>query len=403
MRSFLHAAAKKVLPLLLTPWTPPAGNGVAPERRPDFDWLRMLSALMVFLFHSSQPFSRNESWPVHNAETHPWLDRFIVTMDSVNMPLMMWIAGATTWHSLRKRTMAQFVNDRVVRILVPCLMGILVLCPPQSYLRRRIRGEFRGSYLQFYPHFFKGIYPEGNLGYYHLWFVAYMFVYSLAALPLVSILHKPGVRQGVARLATWSQRPGALLLFALPLLAGQLWLRRRYPKTYFILNDWAFHALLFPSFVAGMVMASDHRFRQAIDRQWMIAAGLALASTAMLYTPAWNTPTPAPPSSSAYMQQWSLFTICSWSSVIAAAGAGHRFLHTSNRLLDYARHATYPFFILHQPVIATVAYYTVQTKLPILPKFLIIASVSMATTLGLYEVGTHWRGTRLLLGIQRIP
>jgi len=42
--------------------------------------------------------------------------------------------------------------------------------------------------LQFYPRFFERVYPEGNFSYHHLWFLAYLLVYSFLALPLFAAL-----------------------------------------------------------------------------------------------------------------------------------------------------------------------------------------------------------------------
>ena len=63
-------------------------------------------------------------------------------------------------------------------------MAVVVV--PQVYVERISVGmpdrmsprDFHGSYLDFYPHYFEGAYPSGNLSWHHLWFLAYLLVFS---------------------------------------------------------------------------------------------------------------------------------------------------------------------------------------------------------------------------------
>jgi hypothetical protein len=71
-----------------------------------------------------------------------------------------------------------------MRLLVPLVFGMLVVAPPQIYMERLFRGEQVGSFLQFWPTVLElKPYPAGNTSWHHLWFVAYLLMYSVAALP----------------------------------------------------------------------------------------------------------------------------------------------------------------------------------------------------------------------------
>jgi glucan biosynthesis protein C len=69
---------------------------------------------------------------------------------------------------------------------------MLLVIPPQVYFERigtwmprRMRPiDFHGSFIEFYPHIFDGVYPNGNFSWHHLWFLVYLFMFSLVALPL---------------------------------------------------------------------------------------------------------------------------------------------------------------------------------------------------------------------------
>ena len=75
--------------------------------------------------------------------------------------------------------------ERCRCLLAPLLFAVLVIVHLQTYLERLRENPFNGTYLDFYPHLFDGVYPQGNFNWNHLWFLRYLFIFSLAALPLL--------------------------------------------------------------------------------------------------------------------------------------------------------------------------------------------------------------------------
>ena len=51
------------------------------------------------------------------------------------MPLFLVLAGAAVWHSLGRRGPRAFARERVARLLVPFVAGVLLLVPPTARLR----------------------------------------------------------------------------------------------------------------------------------------------------------------------------------------------------------------------------------------------------------------------------
>jgi glucan biosynthesis protein C len=60
-------------------------------------------------------------------------------------------------------------------------------------------------------------------------------------------------------------------------------------------------------------------------------------------------------------------------------------LDFNNKQLRYGREASYPFFILHQPIIIFIAFYAVQWEVDLTIKLLVVVIGSFVVTLGLYE------------------
>jgi peptidoglycan/LPS O-acetylase OafA/YrhL len=83
---------------------------------------------------------------------------------------------------------------------------------------------------------------------------------------------------------------------------------------------------------------------------------------------------------------WVAFTFASWFLMVAILSLGHRYLNFGNALLKYLSEAAYPVYILHQTIIIMVAYYVVQWNTGVLPKYLALLTLSVAITLGLYEL-----------------
>jgi peptidoglycan/LPS O-acetylase OafA/YrhL len=63
-----------------------------------------------------------------------------------------------------------------------------------------------------------------------------------------------------------------------------------------------------------------------------------------------------------------------------------RFLDFTNDRLKYAREASYPFFIVHQPAIIFIAFYAVQWEVNLWIKLLVVLIGSFTISLGTYEL-----------------
>src|SRR5512139_3353761 len=170
--------------------------------------------LAVLVYHSSRFFNMGD-WHVKNPVWYPWVEvwnRFATTW---LMPLMFVISGASLLYALGKGGGAgKFLKDKVLRLLVPLVVGIFTHASLQVYLERLTHGQFSGTYFQFLPYYFQGVYgitEGGNLAVHgmHLWYLLYLFVFTLLLYPLLRWLRGRG--QGVlSRLGGWLRFPGVV-------------------------------------------------------------------------------------------------------------------------------------------------------------------------------------------------
>jgi hypothetical protein len=93
------------------------------------------------------------------------------------------------------------------------------------------------------------------------------------------------------------------------------------------------------------------------------------------------------------------FRVMLW--IIAIIGFGEKYLNFSNRFLGYANEAVLPFYILHQFVLLLIGYWVVQWQINALVKYMVIASMSFITIMGLYDIIIkRFQVTRFLIGLK---
>ena len=87
--------------------------------------------------------------------------------------------------------------------------------------------------------------------------------------------------------------------------------------------------------------------------------------------------------------------------ILTFLGCACQHLRVSSPFLGYANRAVLPFYILHQPILASVGFFVVQWQIPDLLKYLAIAIPAFILTLGLYEfLVRRFNPLRLLFGMK---
>jgi glucan biosynthesis protein C len=363
----------------------------ATGRRYDLDWLRMAAVLMLVPYHSSRIFDVWEGFYVKNAQTSVAMTVIRAFLDPWGMPLLFVIAGAATWLSLRRRTGPQYLRERILRLPVPLLFGLVMIVPPQAYVAW-LGGGHTGSYWEFFRQYWVISAEDltgftGGFTFGHLWFILFLFVFSLVALPLFLYLKGPSGGRAVGWLAGLCLRRGVLFLWVTP-----LWFSEALPSLGGV-NPFAYFLL----FVAGFVLFADPRFQVALGRSWRTALGLGTITMGAIIGVRFSGLQFVE-----YSWQSALYDLLrhftTWAWVIGVLGLGRRYLNRTNGSLPYLTAAAYPFYVLHQTVIVLIGFFVVRWSIGIFPKFLVVAIAATGVTLGLYELVRRWKVTRFLFG-----
>jgi len=377
-------------------------ENTADQRRPEIDWLRAIAVLLIVPVHAALIFAGG--YYIDPGDDYRPLGYFFFFCTPWHMPILFVLSGMATWFALRRRSPGRYAWERTKRLLVPLLFGTFVIIPPMLYWQRLSEGRFEGSYLAFYPHFFDGFWPVGNFTYAHLWFIAYLLVYSLVALPVFVMLDRQGGRRLIARLAGLCRHRGGIFLLALPMALSESLLHARFPWNWIVFNDWSMFTWYLLMFILGYVLCSDGRFWRAIERDGPVALVLAVITVSIgmsqVAMEMWISPD--------YSVEWIRLMVFSafrtWFCVVAILWAGARLLRFSGWLLPYVREASYPFYVLHHTILIGIGYWLAYWDLHVLLRFgLLVVATTIATTL-VYELLVRRFGVmRFLLGLRPRP
>ena len=355
------------------------------QRRYDLDWLRVLAILAVFIYHCALLFGPDPS-SIKNPTTYVFVDDWGDFVGSWGMPLILLISGASMFYALGKVSPGKYLKGIVARLLVPLIVGIFTHIAFQVYVENLHKGTFSGSFFDFYPHYFDGMYAfGGNFAWMglHLWYLEALFIFSLLCLPFFLWLkNSSGGRRALQGLGDFLAKPGAAYLFALPAI---ILVNVLDPETWgtTALGGWSI--FIYPCFfVSGFVIISNERLQASIKRwRWIsLAAGVLSWPTIDILWDALGDPGFG---TWRFGLGYALYCLSAWCWLLAVFGFGFQHLSRNKPLLRYANESVLPFYILHHTVIVTLGFLVVQWAIPDLLKFLFILSVSFMIVMGLYE------------------
>lgn len=398
----------------MPPWeqAPWANEGaVKAQRQAYLDWLRVLATLGVFLFHSLRMFD-GDDWEVKNNITSGDLIVLVGFFVQWLMPLFFIISGAAIYYSLGCRPPRTFLRERVRRILLPYLLvGIFVLIPPQDYVKLASHGAafgdaglvaLYGTYVANLSLFHSG-FPWLGLPMMHLWYLAYLFIFSVALLPVFAYLRSPSGGKLMSRLASFTVRTWCLYLFSIPLGLAMAPLDPATPAGG-IHNFGGWPLLVYPLFLLyGFVFFSDERFLAAMTKQAWAALAMAAISYVGLLAMYLKMTSGAgfPFGSLSYAGLMLLRAFNSMCWLIAIVGLGRKYLLHDSRVLRYSSESSLPFYMLHQTVIVVIGFFIADWSMGILPKYLFLASVSFLTIMAAYDLLIRRFGfVRFLFGMK---
>jgi acyltransferase-like protein len=348
------------------------------------DWLKILVVLGVFYIHVAWVFDTLYSWQIENNSRAYALVEFGTAW---GMALMFLLAGASAWFSFGSRTSRRFIAERFTRLVIPFIVAIILIAPAQAYFMDLSLSLYHGSFLQYYLDTFSHIRLSLDIQSlaafgFHLWFLIFLFLFSLIALPLFFYLRREPGQRFISWLAVLCERRGGIFVLIFPLALIQMGLRASFPGY----QGWTDFLSWFVFLVYGYILLADQRFEQAIRKQGMMALFVGMASfltiLATMYIPGLSNSWESTPSYSVnYELEQLLFSITAWSWMIFVLYLGMRFLNFGNKFIQYANEAVLPFYVLHVLMIVVFTFLFTGWGVNMVARFLIVSTLALVTTL----------------------
>jgi surface polysaccharide O-acyltransferase-like enzyme len=382
----------------------------APQRLDDrlyfLDWIRIVAFLVLILYHTGMYYVTWD-WHVKSPDASHAIEPLMILSAPWRLGLLFMISGVATAFMLGKLRVGQLLAQRSWRLLVPLLFGMLVIVPPQAYFEVVEKVAYQGGYgafMHLYVTSYKGFcrgddclaMPTWN----HLWFVAYLWVYTMVFGALALLVG--------SRFNTWSDALGRVLtgwkLLVLPVAAlamARFALADHFPSTHALAGDWYNHAQYFLLFVTGALLATQARVWAEADRLRWTSLGLWLASWAVLVVcysmpeALMNDPAMAP---------WRvlirlMYCLCQWAPVLAVCGFAHRHIKGDSAQRRYLTEAVFPVYILHQTLIVTMAHWLKPVKLAPAVEGAVLVTLTLTISFGVFELVRRVAVLRPLFGL----
>ncbi|HCC35252.1 MAG TPA: hypothetical protein DEQ02_06295 [Ruminococcaceae bacterium] len=350
-------------------------------RKRYLDMLRLLCVALLIPFHVMMMYNTwgegqyvpgvplpAAGWAVRL--TYPWF-----------MPLMFAVAGISARYSLQKRGPVQYVAERLLRVGLPLLTGVLLINPFLSYIADISNNGYSGGYLAHYAVFFtkwtdlSGY--DGGFGLAHLWFLLYLLIIALAALPVFLLCKRFAVFTERIR------RPFLLILLlgAVQALAENLLnLGGKSLMQYFVL------------FLVGMFVLSDEQVQSKLKR-FIPALSVSALAASVWYAFAIDL-------------KWDGFALdlpyflYGYVMMLALLGLGERYFDTRSKVLLRAAENSQLYYILHYPILTSAAFFLMPHITDIPLQIAVFIAVSFVLTALLSEAARRIPGIRVLLGMK---
>jgi len=307
-------------------------------RKHYIDNLRWIFVLILIPYHAAQAWN---TWGEPNYilfEENRAIASVIVSFSPYYMPLLFLLAGISSKYAFDKRTGGQFVKERVKRLLVPLVFGVLVFMPVMTWIADRFNYGYEGNLISHYPVFFTKftdlIGADGGFSFGQFWFLLYLFVISLISLGIIS-LQKKITNKEKDDVPLW-----LILLLGLPLpILNEL----------LSIGGKSF-ALFLYIYLLGYYVFSKDKVIDKLSRIAVITTPIGVISTAVtVYLFLWS------PVEYATLNTVTSY-ISKWFMLLALLGLGKKFLDVRGRVTDYFSRRSFPFFSFHFIFVVVLQY-----------------------------------------------
>lgn len=373
------------------------------QRHYGMDWLRIAAFGLLILYHIGMYFVP-WGWHVKIAEPLDWVQVPMLATNSWRLPLLFLVSGYASAALFAKLGgSGAFVRSRSARLLIPLVFGILIVIPPQPWIELVTQHGYAKSLGAFWTgDYFRFGTLDGIVlpTWQHLWFVVYLWVYTLIAAAVLAWVPERLRAKAADGAARWL---GGWGLLVLP-LAWWLLLLGLFPghdETHALFDDGPSHLhYLMPFFVGWLLRVRPELFA-AVARWWRISLGVAVVAFAVVAGIMYLWLSGARPPEWGQLPFDIAHQVQGWATIVALVGIADFYWNRDHPQRAMLAEAVFPFYIIHQTIIVIVGWYLLRGEVAALPSFLILVAATVTGCWLFYWIGRNIDWLRPLIGLQR--
>ena len=377
-------------------------NGaMTPQRRHyGLDWLRIGAFGLLIVYHVAMVFSTWD-WVIKSPVTYHQLTAPMALLTPWRLPLLFAVSGFASRKLFAKSgDVRAFTESRNRRLLIPWGFAMIALIPPEMWVRVREQG-YPGSLLHYWLTDYWSVttvYGHAFPSWEHLWFVVYLWAYTMV---LAALLIVPGWNaERLTRAADRLARGGRLLwapIVALVLLKVSVMFVL--PEKQGLFTDWNAHFAYFPIFLFGFALGGDSRLWPTIARlQWPAAAVALVSGIIVVCIELAYEGHNVPPHATMMLDRAARLAMA-WSMMLVLFQLATRFLNHDHKWRATLAEAVFPLYIAHHPAIIVLAWYTLPLHLNPFVEFALILTGTFSFAVSFYLIGREIDWLRPLIGL----
>jgi len=378
-----------------------AASSQVDNPRLDFlDATRAFALLLGIVFHACLSFMPLFiGWAVQDISTSPLVTVFMTVSHSFRMEAFFLLAGFFSHLTFHRKGASEFVRSRLLRIVVPFVVGWFILHPLV------ISGWIMGSAsLRGHVDIWAGLLggfqtlstlPAGIFVGSHLWFLYYVVMITALTLAARGLLAMTGswqvavVRRADDMVAWLAKSTVSLLILAVP-TAAALWFMRSWgmdTPDQSLLPHVPALVIYGGFFVLGWMLGRQRelisQFARLTPQRWILA-GLGIATILLLgeieHDPG------HPHYVAAHVTYAAAYAVTMWSLVFLTIGVFKKLCQRPNAFVRYVADSSYWMYLIHLPIVVWLQIAVAELPLNWSLKLAFISTMTIAISLLTYDL-----------------
>ena len=333
-------------------------------RKHYLDNIRTIVILLLFPYHTFM------IWNNFGTKFYIWggnnnvLSSIIVLVSSWIMPVLFVIAGMSARYSLEKRNTREFVKERIKKILIPFISGLILLIPFQTLYARKFFFDYSGGIIDNFKYFFTHFSDlngyDGMFTFGHLWFLLYLFIISLITLFLIKKIPFNKMERKIKKVNIFE-----IILLFIPIFIA-------YHIGNFGGQSIGKYMLLY---IIGYYLFSDEFIKKIVSYKPIILSLFFISQFILVIL---------------YFKYGYygdlLVNFVGWLGVLSCIIISSLSLDKENKVTKYLKNSSFPIYILHQTILVIVGYYILMMIDNIFLQLFMIIFGSFIITVLVYEI-----------------